>query len=115
LLGPKTPGTDVVPTFNSVRTEFKGYEESERLLVRDAAAPSAYLDQVPAERETASLKWGIPGSRRTANPFFVLRTKAHLDCTPTGPALTPFKKELGKFKTAKDPISSRMTSRSPRY
>jgi uncharacterized protein YdhG (YjbR/CyaY superfamily) len=57
-----------------------------------------------APRATESLKWGSPVLEEQRILFSYSAHNAHLNFTPTGPALAPFKKELGKFKTAKDTI-----------
>jgi uncharacterized protein YdhG (YjbR/CyaY superfamily) len=57
-----------------------------------------------APRATETLKWGSPVFEEGRILFSYSAHKAHLSFTPTGPALAPFKKELGKFKTAKDTI-----------
>jgi uncharacterized protein YdhG (YjbR/CyaY superfamily) len=57
-----------------------------------------------APRATENLKWGSPVLEEERILFAYSAHTAHLNFTPTGPALAPFKKEIEKFKTAKDSI-----------
>ena len=51
-----------------------------------------------------SLKWGSPVFEERRILFSYSAHKSHLNFSPTGPAMEPFKKELAKFKTGKDTI-----------
>ena len=63
----------------------------------------AILKQVaPTARET--LKWGSPVFEEGRILFSYSAHTSHLNFSPTGPAMGPFKKELVKFKTGKDTI-----------
>ena len=57
---------------------------------------------VPKARET--LKWGSPVFEEGRILFSYSAHRSHLNFTPTGPAMEPFKEELAKFKTGKDTI-----------
>ena len=57
---------------------------------------------VPSATET--LKWGSPVFEEGRILFSYSAYKLHLNFTPTGPAMEPFKEELAKFKTGKDTI-----------
>lgn len=57
---------------------------------------------VPNARET--LKWGSPVFEDGRILFSYSAHKSHLNFSPTGPAMEPFKAELAKFKTGKDTI-----------
>ena len=57
---------------------------------------------VPSARET--LKWGSPVFEEGRILFSYSAHKSHLNFSPTGPAMEPFKEELAKFKTGKDTI-----------
>jgi uncharacterized protein YdhG (YjbR/CyaY superfamily) len=56
----------------------------------------------PNARET--LKWGAPVFEEDRILFSYSAHKSHLNFSPTGPAMSPFKQELAKFKTGKDTI-----------
>jgi uncharacterized protein YdhG (YjbR/CyaY superfamily) len=56
----------------------------------------------PNARET--LKWGSPVFEEGRILFSYSAYTSHLNFSPTGPAMEPFKKELAKFKTGKDTI-----------
>jgi uncharacterized protein YdhG (YjbR/CyaY superfamily) len=56
----------------------------------------------PKARET--LKWGSPVFEEGRILFSYSAYTSHLNFSPTGPAMEPFKKELAKFKTGKDTI-----------
>jgi len=50
------------------------------------------------------LKWGSPVFEEGRILFSYSAYRSHLNFSPTGPAMEPFKKELAKFKTGKDTI-----------
>ena len=50
------------------------------------------------------LKWGSPVFEDGRILFSYSAHKLHLNFSPTGPAMEPFKEELAKFKTGKDTI-----------
>lgn len=50
------------------------------------------------------LKWGAPVFEEERILFSYSAHKSHLNFSPTGPAMKPFKEELAKFKTGKDTI-----------
>jgi uncharacterized protein YdhG (YjbR/CyaY superfamily) len=56
----------------------------------------------PGASET--LKWGSPVFEEGRILFSYSAHKSHLNFSPTGPAMEPFKEELAKFKTGKDTI-----------
>ena len=51
-----------------------------------------------------ALKWGSPVFEEGRILFSYSANKSHLNFSPTGPAMEPFKEELSKFKTGKDTI-----------
>ena len=53
---------------------------------------------------TETLKWGSPVFEEGRILFSYSAHKSHLNFSPTGPAMKPFKEELAKFKTGKDTI-----------
>ena len=57
---------------------------------------------VPGAKEI--LKWGSPVFEKGRILFSYSAHKSHLNFSPTGPAMKPFKEELAKFKTGKDTI-----------
>jgi uncharacterized protein YdhG (YjbR/CyaY superfamily) len=57
---------------------------------------------VPKARE--ALKWGSPVFEDGRILFSYSAHKSHLNFSPTGPAMKPFKEELATFKTGKDTI-----------
>ena len=57
---------------------------------------------VPGAKET--LKWGSPVFEEGRILFSYSAYKSHLNFSPTGPAMKPFKEELAKYKTGKDTI-----------
>lgn len=57
---------------------------------------------VPKAKE--SLKWGSPVFEDERILFSYSAYKSHLNFSPTGPAMKPFKEELAEFKTGKDTI-----------
>ena len=57
---------------------------------------------VPGAKET--LKWGLPVFEKGRILFSYSAHKSHLNFSPTGPAMKPFKEQLAKFKTGKDTI-----------
>ena len=57
---------------------------------------------VPGAKET--LKWGSPVFEKGRILFSYSAYKSHLNFSPTGPAMKPFKEELAAFKTGKDTI-----------
>jgi uncharacterized protein YdhG (YjbR/CyaY superfamily) len=56
----------------------------------------------PGAREI--LKWGSPVFEEGRILFSYSAHKTHLNFSPTGPAMEPFREELEKFKTGKDTI-----------
>jgi uncharacterized protein YdhG (YjbR/CyaY superfamily) len=50
------------------------------------------------------LKWGAPVFEEGRILFSYSAHKSHVNFSPTGPAMKPFKEELAKFKTGKDTI-----------
>ena len=56
----------------------------------------------PGAKET--LKWGSPVFEEGRILFSYSAHTSHLNFSPTGPAMEPFKKELAPFKTGKDTI-----------
>ena len=64
-----------------------------RAILREAAPEAVEL-----------LKWGQPVFSEKRNLFAYAAFKSHLNFVPTGPALGPFKKEIGEYKTGKDSI-----------
>lgn len=50
------------------------------------------------------LKWGSPVFEDGRILFSYSAHKSHLNFSPTGPAMKPFKEELAKFKTGKDTV-----------
>lgn len=56
----------------------------------------------PGARE--ALKWGLPVFEEGRILFSYSAHKTHLNFSPTGPAMEPFKEELAAFKTGKDTI-----------
>ena len=57
-----------------------------------------------APNATEALKWGSPVFEEERILFSYSAHKSHLNFSPTGPALEPFKEELAKYKTGKDTI-----------
>jgi uncharacterized protein YdhG (YjbR/CyaY superfamily) len=57
-----------------------------------------------APKATESLKWGSPVFEEGRILFSYSAHKSHLNFSPTGPALEPFKEELAKYKTGKDTV-----------
>ncbi len=57
-----------------------------------------------APKAAETLKWGAPVFEEGRILFSYSAHKSHLNFSPTGPALDPFKEELAKFKTGKDTI-----------
>lgn len=53
---------------------------------------------------TETLKWGSPVFEEGRILFSYSAHKSHLNFSPTGPAMEPFKEELAKYKTGKDTI-----------
>ena len=51
-----------------------------------------------------SLKWGSPVFEEKRILFSYSAHKSHLNFSPTGPAMEPFKEELAMLKTGKDTI-----------
>ena len=56
----------------------------------------------PNARET--LKWGAPVFEEGRILFSYSAHRSHLNFSPTGPAMEPFREELAEFKTGKDTI-----------
>ena len=63
----------------------------------------AVLKKVAPKAEEA-LKWGSPVFEEGRILFSYSAHTSHLNFSPTGPAMEPFKEELAKFKTGKDTI-----------
>ena len=63
----------------------------------------AVLKEVAAKAREA-LKWGSPVFEEGRILFSYSAHKSHLNFSPTGPAMKPFKEELANFKTGKDTI-----------
>lgn len=63
----------------------------------------AILKEV-APDATETLKWGSPVFKEKRILFAYTAYKSHMNFTPTGPALEPFKDELAEYKTGKDSI-----------
>jgi len=63
----------------------------------------ALLKKVAPKAEEA-LKWGSPVFAEGRILFSYSAHKSHLNFSPTGPAMEPFKEELEKFKTGKDTV-----------
>ena len=57
-----------------------------------------------APKAKEGLKWGNPVFEEGRILFSYSAYKSHLNFSPTGPAMQPFKEELTKFKTGKDTI-----------
>lgn len=57
-----------------------------------------------APNATETLKWGQPVFEEKRILFSFAAFKSHLNFTPTGPALRPFKEELAEYATGKDTI-----------
>lgn len=57
-----------------------------------------------APKAKEKLKWGAPVFEEGRILFSYSAHKSHLNFSPTGPAMKPFKEELAKFKTGKDTI-----------
>ena len=57
-----------------------------------------------APKATETLKWGSPVFEDGRILFSYSAHKSHLNFSPTGPAMKPFKEELATFKTGKDTI-----------
>ena len=57
-----------------------------------------------APKAKEGLKWGNPVFEEGRILFSYSAYKSHLNFSPTGPAMKPFKEELSKFKTGKDTI-----------
>ena len=57
-----------------------------------------------APHANEKLKWGAPVFEDGRILFSYSAHKSHLNFSPTGPAMKPFKEELAKFKTGKDTI-----------
>jgi len=57
---------------------------------------------VPNAKE--AVKWGSPVFEEGRILFSYSAHKSHLNFSPTGPAMQPFKEELAKYKTGKDTI-----------
>ena len=57
-----------------------------------------------APKAKEKLKWGSPVFEDGRILFSYSAHKLHLNFSPTGPAMEPFKEELAKFETGKDTI-----------
>ena len=94
--GPYMPKTK--PTTVDEYIEAASGEAQERLQEIRAVLKKV----VPNAREI--LKWGSPVFEEERILFSYSAYKSHLNFSPTGPAMEPFKRELAKFKTGKDTI-----------
>jgi uncharacterized protein YdhG (YjbR/CyaY superfamily) len=57
-----------------------------------------------APKATEKLKWGSPVLEEGRILFSYSAHTSHLNFSPTGPAMEPFKEDLETFKTGKDTI-----------
>ena len=57
-----------------------------------------------APKAKEGLKWGYPVFEEGRILFSYSAHKSHVNFSPTGPAMKPFKEELAEFKTGKDTI-----------
>ena len=57
-----------------------------------------------APNASEKLKWGSPVFEEGRILFSYSAHKSHLNFSPTGPAMEPFKEELAKFKTGNDTV-----------
>jgi uncharacterized protein YdhG (YjbR/CyaY superfamily) len=57
-----------------------------------------------APHAAEKLKWGSPVFEQGRILFSYSAHTSHLNFSPTGPSMEPFKEELAKFKTGKDTI-----------
>lgn len=57
-----------------------------------------------APKAAETLKWGSPVFEEGRILFSYSAHKSHLNFSPTGPAMEPFREELATFKTGKDTI-----------
>ena len=57
-----------------------------------------------APKANETLKWGSPVFEEGRILFSYSAHKSHLNFSPTGPAMKPFKDELETYKTGKDTI-----------
>jgi uncharacterized protein YdhG (YjbR/CyaY superfamily) len=57
-----------------------------------------------APNATEAIKWGYPVFEEGRILFSYSAHKTHLNFSPTGPALEPFKEELENFNTSKDTV-----------
>lgn len=57
-----------------------------------------------APKAKEGLKWGNPIFEEGRILFSYSAHKSHLNFSPTGAAMKPFKEELAKFKTGKDTV-----------
>src|SRR5688572_4532263 len=90
---PKTKPTTVAEYITAAPTAARPKLRELRAILRSVA---------PKARET--LKWGAPVFEEKRILFSYAAYRSHLNFMPTGPAMTPFKKDLAAFKTGKDTI-----------
>lgn len=90
---PKTKPTTVSEYIKSAPKEAQTKLREIRAILKKVA---------PGAKEI--LKWGSPAFESGRILFSYSAHKTHLNFSPTGPALKPFKEELAKFKTGKDTI-----------
>ena len=57
-----------------------------------------------APNATETLKWGSPVFEEGRILFSFSAHKSHLNFSPTGPAMEPFREELAKYRTGKDTV-----------
>lgn len=90
---PKTKPTTVSEYIKSAPREAQAKLSEIRAILKKVA---------PGAKEI--LKWGSPAFENGRILFSYSAHKTHLNFSPTGPALKPFKEELAGFKTGKDTI-----------
>jgi len=90
---PKTRPTTVDEYIEAAPREAQSMLREIRALLKKVA---------PGAREI--LKWGYPAFEEGRILFSYSAHKSHLNFSPTGPAMEPFREELAKFKTGKDTI-----------
>jgi uncharacterized protein YdhG (YjbR/CyaY superfamily) len=90
---PKTKPATVDEYIKAAPKEAQGKLREIRAILKKVA---------PGAKE--SLKWGSPVFEEERILFSYSAHKTHLNFSPTGPAMEPFKEELVKLKTGKDTI-----------
>jgi uncharacterized protein YdhG (YjbR/CyaY superfamily) len=99
----KTKPTTIAEYINSAPKEAqKNLREMYAILKK--AAPGA----------TEGMKWGSPVFEEKRILFAFAAFKSHLNFMPTPSAMTPFKKELAKYKTGKGSIQFPHDKRLPK-